>query len=44
MIICPFVIHLMSPWNVKLVNHSPARVVVIGRLVYKIASIASLLL
>ena len=29
----------MLPWNIKLFNHSPARMVVIGRLMHRIASI-----
>ena len=35
------VIHLISPWNVKLFHRSSAIVVVIGRPVHRIASIVS---
>ena len=35
------VIYLISSWNIKLFNHSPARVVVMGRPVHRITSIAS---
>ena len=35
------IIHLISPWNIKLFNYSLARMVVIGRPMHKITSIAS---
>ena len=43
-IACPLaVINLMSSWNIILFNHLPAIVVVIGRSIYRMASIASVL-
>ena len=35
------VIHLMSSWNIKLINYSPATMVAVGRLMHTITSIAS---
>ena len=34
-------IHLISSWNIQLFNHWPVIVIVIGRVVYRIVSIAS---
>ena len=43
-IVCPLtVINLMSSWNIILFNHLPAIVVVIGRSMYRMSSIATVL-